>query len=43
MEMIDYRPAGDKFTNIELYAAAQKFLAKAPDDADVRALSAVRR
>jgi hypothetical protein len=42
MEMIEYKPAGDKFTNVELYVAAQKFLAKAPDDADAQALSAVR-
>ena len=43
MSMIDYHPSSDKFTNVELYAAAQKFLAEAPDDADAQAIAGSSR
>ena len=39
MCMIDYKPSSDKFTNLELYAAAQTYLKQAPDEADASARS----
>jgi hypothetical protein len=39
MSMIDYKPTCDKFTNMELYAAAQAYLKHAPDEAELSAIS----
>ena len=39
MDMIEYKPIDDKFTNMDLHVAAQAFLRKPADAGDVAAMS----